>query len=208
VKVAIIHTLLVAAAAAQSPVAGTEPKRVPMREVVTHDDIVEAAREAKKSEAPPQFKPAEGPDPSVANRPKSILSRSDILCYRGQAALVPKRAVLHIPKQYEDRLGMQEGSRLGSWSDFAKMNRAWIRTVAVTRAQAEGREPMDEATLKSFEKETRVVVATYQEGPISVTPLRVPPPAAPGVPATPGAVRPPTAATPAESATPATVAKP
>jgi hypothetical protein len=35
---------------------------------------------------------------------------------------------------------------------------------------------MPEATLKSFQKEQRLVVATYQDGPISVLPLKVPEP--------------------------------
>ena len=29
---------------------------------------------------------------------------SDILCFNGMATLVPKRAVLHIPKNFADRL--------------------------------------------------------------------------------------------------------
>jgi hypothetical protein len=69
---------------------------------------------------------------------------------------------------------MQEGSRIGSWTDFLNANRAWIRTVPVTRIQAEGNDPMPEGVLKSFLKEQRVVIATYQEGPISVLPLKVP----------------------------------
>jgi hypothetical protein len=49
---------------------------------------------------------------------------------------------------------------------------------------------MPEATLKSFAKEKRLVIATYQDGPISIMPLKVPPPAvetpgAPGAPTSP-----------------------
>lgn len=82
--------------------------------------------------------------------------------------------MLHVPKSLAGRLGMQEGSQIGSWTEFLNANRGWIRTVAVTRVQAEGNEPMPEAVLKSFVKEQRVVIATYQEGPISVLPLKVP----------------------------------
>lgn len=174
------------------PATGAEEppaKTVIMREVVTHDQIVEAARKAKEENPMPVFKPVEGADPTVKNRPQSLIARSEFISYRGMTSLVPKRSVLHVPKAMADRLGMKEGHQIGSWLDFLNANRGWIRTVAVTRVQAEGREPMPEATLKSFEKETRLVVATYQEGPISIMPLKVPPPASdaktPGAPGTP-----------------------
>lgn len=190
---------------AEEPPAGT----VVMRDVVTHDQIVEAARKAKEDNPLPVFTPVEGADPTVVNRPKSLLERSDILCYLGKMTIVPKRAIIHAPKDVADRLGMKEGCELGSWLDFLNANRGWIRTVPVTRAQAEGREPMTEDTIKSFAKEKRLVVATYQDGPISVMPLKVPPPA----PGTPGATGTPAAvpASPASAAAPAStinVAKP
>ena len=144
----------------------------------------------------PVFKPVEGADPTVKNRPQSLIARSEFISFRGMTSLVPKRAVLHVPKDMAERLGMKEGHQIGSWTDFLNANRAWIRTVPVTRVQAEGREPMPEATLKSFEKETRLVIATYQEGPISIMPLKVPPAPdakAPGAPGTPASASPATA---------------
>jgi len=158
------------------------PARQPMTDVVTHDDIVEAARVAKEKTPPPVFKPLEGEDPSVVNRPKDLLSRSDIFSYLGQATLVPKRAVLHFPKELESRGGFQENAKFVPWIDFYAANRAWIRTVNVSRAQAMGQEPMDEATVNSFAKEKRLVVATYQEGPISVNRYEPPAPANAAVP--------------------------
>lgn len=183
-------------ASAQTP----GPAKVRMRDVVTHDEIVETARKAKEEAPPPVFKPATGADPSVANKLGDLISRSDIICYRGQATLVPKRAVLHVPKAMSDRLGMKDDARIGSWTEFLNANRAWIRTVPVSRIQAEGNDPMSEETIKSFEKEQRLVIATYQEGPISVLPLKVPDPApepgAPATPASPTSVQPVTAAKP------------
>jgi hypothetical protein len=171
--------LLIPPASAQT---APTPARQPMRDVVTHDDIVEAARVAKEKNPPPVFKPLEGEDPSVVNRPKDLLSRSDIFSYLGLATLVPKRAVLHFPKELESRGGFKEESKFVPWIDFYTANRAWIRTVAVSRAQAMGQEPMDEATVKSFAKEKRLVVATYQEGPISVNRYEPPAPANAAVP--------------------------
>ena len=181
---------------AEEPPAGT----VVMREVVTHDQIVEAARKAKEDNPLPVFTPVEGADPTVVNRPKSLLARSEIISYQGMTTLVPKRAVIHIPKEMSDRLGMKDGCQMGSWLDFLNANRAWIRTVPVSRVQAEGREPLPEDTIKSFAKEKRLVVATYQDGPISVMPLKVPPvPAAPGAAPKPAVVAP---SAPAPASTP------
>ncbi|WP_193214653.1 hypothetical protein [Luteolibacter marinus] len=154
--------------------AGEAPRKVQMRDVPTHEQVVEAARKALEDAPPPVFKPAAGDDPSVTNVPSNLISRSDIICYRGFATIVPKRAIIHVPKVLSDRLAIQDGSRLINWTEFLNANRAWIRTVQVSRVQAEGNKALDESTLKSFEKETRLVVATFQEGPISVLPLKVP----------------------------------
>ncbi|TAE74195.1 MAG: hypothetical protein EAZ84_11595 [Verrucomicrobia bacterium] len=172
-----IFFLLVATALTAAAV--DAPARVEMREVATHEQIVEAARIAREAAPPSVFKPAEGEDPSKVNKPGDLISRSDILCFQGRATLVPKRAVLHIPKGLADRVGMKPGSQIGSWTEFLTANRAWIRTVPVTRIQAEGNAPMPEGVVKSFDKEQRVVIATYQEGPISVLPLKQVDPTAP-----------------------------
>jgi hypothetical protein len=165
-------TLVLPAVAAETP----PPPTPVMRDVATHDQIVEAARKAREENPMPVFKPAEGADPTVITRPQSLIARSDILSFQGRSTLVPKRALIHVPKGMADRLGMKDGHQIGSWLDFLNANRGWIRTVPVTRVQAEGREPLSEDTIKSFEKEKRLVVATYQDGPISVMPLKVPPP--------------------------------
>lgn len=155
--------ILIPLASAQQPA-----PRPQMRDVVTHDDIVAAARKSREENPPPVFTPLEGEDPSVVNRPKDLLADSDIFSFLGQATLVPKKAVLHFPKELESRGGLKEQSKFVPWIDFFTANRSWIRTVSVSRAQAMGQEPMDEEVVKSFAKEKRLVVATYYEGPISV----------------------------------------
>lgn len=171
----LITRTALALAAATLPSAAAEPvKRVVMREAPTHDQIVEFANKAKEANPMPVFTPAEGADPSKANQLGDLISRSDILCFQGRATLVPKRAVLHIPKSLAGRLGMQEGAAIQAWTEFLAANSGWIRTVEVTRVQAEGNEPLPEGVLKSFAKEQRVVIATYQSGTISVLPLKVP----------------------------------
>lgn len=166
--------LLVPALAFSFAEAADEPRKIAMRDVATHDEIVEIARKAREENPQPVFQPAEGEDPSVVNRPADLLQRSDILCYNGIATLVPKRAILHRPKELEDRLVLSPAAGFQNWSEFLNANRSWITTVAVSRVQAEGNHPLPEETVKSFAKERRLVVAVYQDGPISVLPLKVP----------------------------------
>jgi hypothetical protein len=170
-KITLLHFV-----AACAVIQAAEPPATPVavRDAPTHDQIVENAIKAREANPMPVFTPTQGEDPSKVNRLGDLISRSDILCFQGQATLVPKRAVLHVPKNMAHRLGMQDGAQIGSWVDFLNSNRGWIRTVEVTRVQAEGNMPLPEGVLKSFVKEQRVVVATYQEGPISVLPLKVP----------------------------------
>jgi hypothetical protein len=160
---------LVASAAAQQR-AGKQP----MRDAATHDQLVELAQktaEEDKAKAP-VFRPIT-PEEAEKNQKKekrSLLGSSDILCFGGRATLVPKRAIVHVPKSLAGRIGMQEGVQFVTFVDFLTDNRAWIVTTPVTRRQAEGKEPLSESLIKSFEKETRLVIATLENGPISVMP--------------------------------------
>ncbi|GAA5480207.1 hypothetical protein Hhel01_03731 [Haloferula helveola] len=114
---------------------------------------------------------------SEAPKPESILARSEVL-YRGNiATLIPKRAVLHLPSGLRGALARPaegQGVKFVQWSQFYAANRSWIRTVEVTRAQAEGMEAMPEETVEKFKESREMIVATYQTGPISVMPVKEP----------------------------------
>ncbi len=110
----------------------------------------------------------------VKNAPKDILSQSDIISFGGSATLVPKRAIIQIPKNYADRIKFVQGSQIMGWADFYAMNRGWITTVEISRRQAEGNEPMPEDTSKVLSKSGNLIVAVYKCGPISMLPLKVP----------------------------------
>ena len=117
------------------------------------------------------LKPVEG---VLAPKRVSIVDRSDII-HRGElVTLVPKRAVIHLPEHLRGQVGKVQGKKLVNWPEFYRANRAWIDTVEVTRAQAEGLQPLSEALVKSFEKRTKAVIAVMQGGPISILPLKEP----------------------------------
>lgn len=145
-----------------------------MRDAATHDQLALSYRQAAQLDPMRDMQPAKGVDPSVVNRPKDIISESDVICYNGTATLVPKRAILHLPAAMQSRLKFQPGAKLMSWLDFHAMNRGWITTVEVSRVQAEGNEALKEEVSTRIGKSSNLVVATYMGGPISVLPLKVP----------------------------------
>ena len=146
----------------------------PMRDSVTQEQLLVMYRQASQSDPMRKQVPTKGQDPSVINQPKSLISQSDTLCYNGAVTLVPKRAVLQTPKNLGDRLKYVPGAKLMTWSEFYALNRGWITTVEVTRLQAEGNHPLTAETKKQLVKSGNLIVATFQGGPISVLPLKVP----------------------------------
>jgi hypothetical protein len=163
---------------------GAEPTGKPvMRDAVTHDQLVAILRKEQPNDPIKKLEAATGVDPSVVNRPKDLLSESDILCFGGIATLVPKRAILLSPANFADRVGFKPGAQIVSWVDFYAANRGWITTVEVSRTQAEGNLGLPEDMQKQMAKSGNLVVATFLGGPISVLPLKAPePPASPPKP--------------------------
>jgi len=173
-KALLFLTLLVplAQANAEPQSVPSAPKRLP-----THEELMERRRQAAAQAAERAVKPAENAvDPSKGNKPASLMSRSEILCFEGIATMVPKRAIINKPKALEERMSLSDGARLTSWTQFYEANRGWIKTMEVTRQQAEGNEPFSEEAIKSLQGSSAVVVATFRGAPISVLPLKNPEP--------------------------------
>ena len=158
-----------------APLGSSQTIKAPqMRDASTHAQLSVIHRKAAETDPMRNMVPAKGPDPSLIDPPKDLIANSDIICFGGLVTLVPKRAILGIPKNFADRMKFQPGSKIKSWADFYAQNRGWITTVEVSRIQAEGNKPMAEEVYKSIGKSKNLVVATYQGGPISVLPLKVP----------------------------------
>lgn len=145
-----------------------------MRDAATHEQLSLALRKADQMDPMKNMPMAKGDDPSVKNRPKDLLSESDIISFGGMATLVPKRAILQIPKSCSDRMKLEPGAQIVSWAAFYAANRGWINTVEVSRVQAEGNKPLAEESQKFMTTCRNLVVATYMGGPISVLPLKEP----------------------------------
>ena len=144
----------------------------PMGEALTREELNQRYQKALQENPMHKMVPAKVADPSVAEQPKNLLDRMDVICFGGAATLVPKRAILNLPRELADRLKFQAGTKIMNWQDFYRFNYGWITTVEVSRAQAEGNKPLDEELVDRIQKSTNLVVATYKGGPISVLPLK------------------------------------
>lgn len=142
-----------------------------MRESATHEQLVVKYRQASQAE-PVGKAPVKGKDSSTASPPKSLIGESDIICFNGTVALIPKRAILQMPKNMAERFVYKPGAKLLGWADFYALHRGWITTIEVSRIQAEGNSPLAEETKKKMVKSGNLIIATYQAAPISVLPLK------------------------------------
>jgi hypothetical protein len=158
---------------AQDPGGQVPRTKALFRDAATHDTLVERGRsKVDPISQLPEVKAPEDAMNSKAHKPESILARSEVIRRGKVATLVPKEAILHLPAGLRGVIGLEPGVRMVPWKDFYTANRSWIRTIEVTRDQAEGFVPMPEETVASFKDSTYLIVATYQTGPISVMPVK------------------------------------
>jgi hypothetical protein len=153
--------------------------RPPMREAPTNEQLVLRLRQqAQEQAARPALTAPPSEDPSKLATTGNLLSQSTILCYGGSLTLVPKRAVLQYPEKYADRLKAVPGAKVLLFADFYATNQNWITSFEVSRAQAEGKEPLPEGAHEQMTKTGNLVVATFHGNPVGL---------APDSPASPGA---------------------
>jgi len=149
--------------------AGRSSAQTPiMRDAATHQQLADQQRKAPPPDPMSELEPCNGPDPSVANAPKDLLSQSEILCHGGIGTLVPKGALLTVPAKFKARTKMAAGAKVVTWAQFLAQNRTWLTAVEVTIDEAAGRELLPQNTQRQMADCGNVVVATYLGGPISV----------------------------------------
>lgn len=169
-------TLGTVPSAAEGP-AAPSPSNVEIRDAATHDELSQSLRMAQQSDPLRDLGPAIGKtdeDPSVVQSKRDFVKNSTVLSYRGLLTFVPKRAVLHLPDNLSDRIGVKPDVEVKTWPEFYRANRGWIRTIEVTREQALGHTALPEAKREAIENSSSMVVATFRNGPISVLPPKDP----------------------------------
>lgn len=98
----------------------------------------------------------------------SLIDRSALLCSGRNWTIVPKRAVLHIPAQYQARVNGKRSGKLIPWKTFYEQNRGWIHVHSVSMQEARGERPIDSKKIEAYKGVSRVVISVCHGGPISV----------------------------------------
>lgn len=142
------------------------------RDAATHEDLAKTHQKAQRENPLQRLEGVKGPDLKDVKPIPDLLSRSDILSFGGLATLVPKRAILNQPADMGSRVNnFAQGSKIVGWKEFLQSNIGWITTIEVSRAQAEGKEVIDEKVVENYRKSSNLIIATYRGGPVSVMPL-------------------------------------
>lgn len=139
--------------------------RPPSSNRITSEEFL-AKRPANRADVPAD---EDGPVPQgPIGKSYSLEDLSTFIRGEGTYAIVPRNAVIHLPKRHADRVLAAPEGRLQPWSEFINANRAWIQTHGVTLEEARGLKEFDEKTLEAFGKRDAVIVATLGGHPVSV----------------------------------------
>jgi hypothetical protein len=135
----------------------------PMVPRVTSEDL------AKLQQMDPMIRLAKPAEPQSA-RPQnqSIIGQSTILSDGTNWTFVPNGAVVFLPNALKTRVGVKPAGILLPWVEFLTRNLNWITTVEVTIAQAAGKAPLPADRAAFWTTQDKIVIATHQNGPISV----------------------------------------
>ena len=140
----------------------------PMRDSPTEEQLYLKLKELQQHAAGSTYVALTVSGNGSENTSQDLWQSSEILCFGDAVTLVPKHAVIQIPKNLAARLKLGSGAQLVTWSNFYTANRSWITTVEVSVEQAEGKVPLSVQTKELMTKSGKVVVATYDGNPISV----------------------------------------
>lgn len=127
------------------------------------------------------FLMAEGDNkPLIVKPPKrTLIGNSTILASGGKWTLVPKGAIIQLPDSYKNKVVTKPKGTLVKWSQFLASNGSWIHKFPVQMQQAQGKTLISQEVIQRFAKMNKVVIATCADGPISVNPKALLPPAEP-----------------------------
>lgn len=126
-----------------------------------------ARAQASRSVQPAASKPAEGETRTVARASDDVLTSSQILAANGQWTLVPKNAIVHVPKNLSRYVVEAPAGKMIPWTDFLIANRSWLNNLEITMDEASGKTPIKPVLVQSWATQGKIVVTTYKGGAIS-----------------------------------------
>jgi hypothetical protein len=151
---------------AQSP-ASQAKTPVPAARDATSETALQ--RDMQKSRRMSDYKGAFEAAPVVKPDLEPSLYKKSIILFDGDNhTVVPIGAVLSLPDNLRGHIvGKPEGPFL-FWSAFLEKNKNWCGSWEVSMAIARGEAEMSKAVVKQIASDTRILVAVYKGGPITV----------------------------------------
>jgi hypothetical protein len=97
-----------------------------------------------------------------------LLARSVFLTDGRQCTILPAGAVIHVPKNREDRVVKSSPPLpMVSWDDFIRVNSSWLREFGLDHEQAAGTKPFEPRLAQALGASGCVVVSTYFRQPVA-----------------------------------------
>ena len=159
-------TAQVSPAAAVSP--PSPPVATQVRDVVTEEELTKAAQASDTLSGMMAKAVAQVP---VAARPslENSLYKKSIILYDGEKhTVVPVGAILHLPPSYRNRVVPKPVGVFTFWPSFLERNASWLGAWEVPLRMAQGDPEAAKKVLAQTSLQSRVLVAVYRGGPISI----------------------------------------
>jgi len=100
------------------------------------------------------------------NRAKDAIH---LITWQGMSSMLPKAAVLSLPKNLENRFGTVMAEKFVSFSEFHNVNKNWITTLPITAQQLKGDGKLDLVKLEQLKKNGTIVISTYNGEPVGLS---------------------------------------
>lgn len=154
----------------QQPIA--EKPAPSLSRFAAHDSVDEITLQKRASSAPrldavlsARSKPVGEARPNLES---SLLSSSIILFDGEKFTLVPVGSILHLPEAQRLRVITKPEGEFTFWPAFLKRNASWLCAREVPLKMAKGDARTADEVLREASTGSRVVVAVYRGGPITI----------------------------------------
>lgn len=108
--------------------------------------------------------------PIEKNQNFNIADESTLLASKGFWTPLPTGTVIYIPNHLKSKIVTHPTGKISDWKQFLYKNRGWIHLLPVTMDQARGSSRIKADVIKAYQSMGKVVIATYQNNPVSVMP--------------------------------------
>jgi len=148
----------------KTPTASTIPTARPTHQTVQK----KLSKQQKEANADTQSSAKPVKKTSTENRAFNIADESTLLASKGLLINVTSWTVIYTPSHLKSKIVSKPTGKISDWKQFFLKNKGWIHLHPVTMAQARGESVLKPDVIKAYQSMGKMVVATYQNNPISV----------------------------------------